>query len=153
MKKFNVISAIAWLIISVLIFIESLALDLGTFNFPGPGFFPFLTSVSMAFLSGLLLWSSVRQRRGKEDNTVVWAKDIDWRKIILTLLSLFVYVFFLEKLGYILTTFLLMVFLFKIIEPQKWSVAILSSSLAVLATYIIFSGWLQAQFPKGWLGF
>jgi putative tricarboxylic transport membrane protein len=153
MKRFDIITSIAWLIISILILVESLDLELGTLNFPGPGLFPFLTSIAMALLSGLLLWSSVTKGMVNNDRIEVWGKDINWRKIILTLLSLFIYVFLLSKLGYLLATFLLLIFLFKIIEPQKWSVAILSSSLAVLVTYVIFNWWLQAQFPEGLLGF
>jgi len=52
-------------------------------------------------------------------------------------------------LGFILVNFLLLVVLFKAIEPQRWSVAIFSSALVTLVTWVFFAYWLEAQFPPG----
>jgi len=150
MRKYNLITGIIWLIVAILIFSESLHLGLGKFNFPGPGFFPFLTAIPLAFLSLLLIWEAAPLRRQKvREIQAVWAADTDWRKIILTLGALITYVLLLEKLGYLLGTFLLMLFLFKSIEPQRWIIAVFASIVAVLLSYLIFNFWLQCQFPEG----
>jgi len=150
MRKYNLITGVIWLTIATLIFSESLRLGLGKFNFPGPGFFPFLTAIPLAFLSLLLIWEAAPLKRQKVRETqAVWAADTNWGKIIMTLGALITYILLLEKLGYLLGTFLLMLFLFKNIEPQKWIIAILASLVAVLLSYLIFNVWLQCQFPEG----
>jgi putative tricarboxylic transport membrane protein len=65
------------------------------------------------------------------------------------LAALLLYGFFLESLGYILATFLLMFFFFRAIEPQKWVVVILGSVITSFITYFLFKVWLQVQLPAG----
>lgn len=153
MRKYNLITGIIWLILAILILGAAIRLDLGTLHFPGPGFFPFLTAIPLAFLACLLIWETIAGKsRPAKENKEVWAADTDWRKIIFSLAALIIYALLLEKAGYILGTFLLMLFLFKSIEPQKWGVAIFASAVAVLLSYFIFNVWLQCQFPEGILG-
>ena len=72
-----------------------------------------------------------------------------WQKTILILASLTVYTFLLEPLGYLATTLLLMVYLFKGIEPQKWGVAIFGALVSSGVTYVLFKTLLQIQLPSG----
>ena len=150
MRKYDLITGFLWLLLAVLIFFESLHLELGKFNFPGPGLFPFLTALPLAFLSLLLIWEAAPRKplNGKKTQAV-WADDTNWRNILLTLGALFGYVFLLSHLGYLLITFLLMLFLFKSIESQRWISAVLASVVTVLLSYLIFHVWLQCQFPEG----
>ena len=153
MRRYNLITGIIWFILAIIILGEAIRLDLGTLHFPGPGFFPFLTAIPLAFLAFLLIWeTAVRKSRTAKGDQAVWAADTDWRKILLSLAALIIYALLLERVGYILSTFLLMLFLFKNIEPQKWGVAVFASAVAVLLSYFIFNVWLQCQFPEGILG-
>jgi hypothetical protein len=53
--------------------------------------------------------------------------------------------------GFILTTFVFMLFMLRIMEPQRWSrVFLISLSTAVLA-YFLFAA-LDVQLPQGILG-
>ena len=150
MRRYNLITGIIWLILAILILGEAIRLDLGTFHSPGHGFFPFLTAIPLAFLAFLLIWeAAARKARTAKEEKAVWAADTDWRKILLSLAALILYALLLERVGYIFGTFLLMLFLFKSIETQKWRVAIFASVLAVLLSYFIFNVWLQCQFPEG----
>ena len=65
---------------------------------------------------------------------------------------LFIYGLAFVPLGFILSTFLLLVFLFKAVEPQRWSVAILGSIITTVTAYGIFQVWLGSQLPAGLLG-
>lgn len=150
MRRYNLITGIIWLILAILILGEATRLDLGTFHFPGPGFFPFLTAIPLAFLAVLLIWETTAGKgRAAKENQAVWAADTDWRKILFSLAALIIYALLLERVGYIFSTFLLMLFLFKNIESQKWGVAIFASAAAVLLSYFIFNVWLQCQLPEG----
>jgi fumarate reductase subunit D len=46
----------------------------------------------------------------------------------------------------------LMFFLFRAVEPQRWSVVIAGSVVTSLFTYILFRLWLQVQLPMGLWG-
>jgi hypothetical protein len=45
-----------------------------------------------------------------------------------------------------------MTFLFRIVERQKIGWVFLLSILTTLTTYLVFSKWLNCQFPDGLLG-
>ena len=95
----------------------------------------------------------IQQRWAKtgEPAPGLW-KGRQWGKIIYILGALSLYAFFLEFLGYLISTFLLMFFLFRAVEKQKWPVVILGSLSTSLLTYGLFKIWLQVQLPVGLWG-
>ena len=70
----------------------------------------------------------------------------------LALGALFAFAFLFEHLGYIITTFLLIAFLLRAIEPQKWWVVILVAFLCSLVSFLVFGLLLNIQLPPGILG-
>jgi hypothetical protein len=74
-------------------------------------------------------------------------------KIILVLLSLFLYAFFMEALGFIPITLLLFIFLLGMIEKRRWVFTIFVSVAVTGISYLLFEIWLKSQLPKGILGF
>ncbi len=145
-------SGLFWLAISIFVSVESFRSDVGTFHAPGPGFFPLLASIVLGtFAIVLIVITSLKKARGREIKSL-W-KGIGWRKILLVIASLFVYGIFVPKLGYLLTTFGLMILLFSIIRRSRLWLNSLMALITVLATYIIFQIWLEVQLPKGILFF
>ena len=69
------------------------------------------------------------------------------------ILSLLVFTYFFEKIGFVVSVLLLMVYLFKGIEYQRWSIAILGAVLTSLAAYVVFAIFLGCQLPRGLLPF
>lgn len=130
----------------------SLRLDLGSWNQPGPGFLPLLTGI---FLAGLCLVYLVSSTMRRDDDYL--RKESPWprenrEKIIGVLAALCLYTLSISALGYLFATLLLLIYLFRVLEPGKWSVTLLQAVLTVLATYLVFEKWLMVQFPKGILG-
>jgi len=78
-----------------------------------------------------------------------WYVKAKWKKLVLILVILLGYAFILEKLGYILSTFLLLSFLFRFVEAQRWLVTIAGSLMVSLVSYGVFDKWLKMQLPKG----
>lgn len=74
-------------------------------------------------------------------------------KVVLVLISLFLYALLMEKIGFIIITLLLFVFLLGVIEKKRWFFAIFVSILVTVIAYLIFEIWLKSQLPKGLLGF
>ncbi len=111
----------------------------------------------MPFGAGLLLlifslaaW--FRESREEEKEEGPWAGPY-WKRVITTIISLSVYALILTKIGYLITTFLLMVFLFRTPENKKWVVIIVKAALSVGITYFVFDKWLECQLPKGVFSF
>jgi hypothetical protein len=55
----------------------------------------------------------------------------------------------LPILGYIIGTFLFMLFLFKGVETLKWKWSVITAIITVLASYLIFDIWLKCMLPLG----
>ena len=126
-------------------------LHLGNLRDPGPGFMFFWVGVIMIGLSLIVLIKAVREKGQRGELKVLWTQ-IRWKKVLLVLAALSVYAYVLTPLGFIPTTILLLIFLFKAVEPQKWSYAILGAVVCTLAAYGLFGFWLGCQLPQGLLG-
>lgn len=155
MKKYDLMSSLTWMIIAALFCRGAIGLGLGDLHEPGPGFFPFLMSLFIILFSILILISSLK--KGEESDPDLgkrfWPEREGQKKILLTVGSLFLYVFALEYLGFILCTFLLIFFQLKFVEPQKWATVLFGTGLTTFMTYTIFDLWLRVPMPVGLLGF
>ncbi len=152
MKKHVRIDGLVWVVLGILMCIGAIKLKLGTFHTPGPGFLPFLSGALLGIFGLILRLRTTFVRSEKESKSeepsVVW----NWKKLVnpfLALIILFIYILLLDPLGFMLTTFICMLFLFKLSEPQKWFRPLILSISTSILSYLIFSVWLQCQFPKG----
>jgi putative tricarboxylic transport membrane protein len=143
-------SSLVWLGLAILICIGSLRLSLGSFQNPGPGFFPFVAGLVLGVLAIAVYFQA---RRGaasaKETNQPLWTNSSGVKKVVLTTIALLVYAISVNYMGFLISTFIFFIFLLRTIEPQRWSLVILESLLASGISYCIFEIWLQAQLPRG----
>jgi putative tricarboxylic transport membrane protein len=154
MKKYDLISSFVWIVVAGLFCNEAIDLGLGNFNEPGPGFFPFLISIFMICFSLLLIISCLKTV-GKFEVTVsntLWQESDSIKRILLVVILLFMYVFALNYVGFVLTTFVFM-FLILFFEQQKWTKAFLGAGLTTSFCYALFQVLLKVQLPVGPLGF
>jgi putative tricarboxylic transport membrane protein len=126
-------------------------LELGTLRDPGSGFMFFWVGIIMVGLSASILIRALKMK-AEVERVGILGKDIRWKKIIAVLAVLFLYAYAFTYLGFILTTGLLLLFLFKAVEPQRWSWAVLGAIVSTLTAYGVFQLWLGSQLPKGFLG-
>ena len=152
MKKSDLVSSSFWLTFSFLVAGESYRLGLGNFRGPGPGFLPFVASLVLGVLSLLLMVQAIHRKGEEKEVQEAWSQRGNWEKIVYTLAALLLYLFLLEKLGFLFCTFLLVVFLLRVVETQRWPVVIVTAFLATLFCYILFQVWLKIQLPSGTLG-
>jgi putative tricarboxylic transport membrane protein len=59
------------------------------------------------------------------------------------------YVVLLDVLGFLVATFLFLLIMFKLVEPQAWTTAFVTSAVAVFASYVVFEWCLESQLPEG----
>ena len=89
----------------------------------------------------------------KADRTEKGKEKINWKAITLTLVYFFGYILILEYIGFIIATILFVGIILKSIEKKGWFLATWVSLVMALASYYVFKVWLQAELPKGFLGF
>lgn len=154
MNRQDQVSSFVWLISGLLIVIGSVSLlDVGTFYNPGPGLFPLMMGILLSFLSSIILIKATSKKEAEKGSIgVLWA-GLNWRKMLYTIGALFIYSLIVNLIGFLLTTFFLLIFLFRAIEPQKWKIAIGSSILISIGFYLVFDRLLQVQLPRGFWGF
>jgi len=154
MKRRDLGSAIFLLAFGLLAVFEARKLTLGTPGRPGAGFFPFslglaLCGISVALVARAWLLADGKAPAGAApvEQPEVSAR-LQWPKIIYTLLAMLVYAFLLDLLGFLATTVLLLLFLLRTIEPQRWPVAVGVSVASAVGAYGLFK-WLGVRLPPG----
>jgi hypothetical protein len=98
----------------------------------------------------LFLSASLKAKSRIEDNLPEKDKA---GNLLFPLGALVFYALFLERLGFLLDTFLFLLFLFKMARPKIWVLPVVLSALIVTVAHFLFSVLLQSQFPKGMWGF
>jgi len=153
MRRYDQMSSLVWLAFAIYICIASSRLHFGSFDHPGPGFLPLLVGIFLGIFS-IIAFLQAYLSKVTEETIPCWYPKERWKKLIGVLAAMFIYAFCLEILGFLLSTFLLLVFLFRAgMESQRWLVAIGGSAIASFSSYAVFELWLKTQLPRGLLGF
>jgi hypothetical protein len=122
---------------------------LGSASAPGSGFIFFWSGLIMACLSLAVFTNSLRGVVEERQEIV----GTNWSKLSLVLVGLVLYGLLLERLGFIGTTFVLLILLLRIGERTRWSLVLAVASLTALSTFVLFDLWLGIKLPKGTFGF
>ena len=146
-RKHHIVPIFAWIGLGLLVMILSYRLGLGGLRNPGPGLMPFLLgfllcATSLYFLLTFLYskGEQERQRDAEQGRTYSW-------RLWLVLASLFAYALLLEPLGFLVTTLLVLIVLFRSMN-NRWASVLLASCVTVLVSYLVFT-YLGIRFPKG----
>lgn len=148
MRRRDVGSGVFWLLIGSGVAYAGWDLELGSVHDPGSGFLLFWVGLIMAGLSAGVVGLGVVSR---VPEPAVWA-GVRWTRVAVVLVVLAVYAWLLSRLGFMATTAVVMLFLFKAVEPQRWSIAIAGAVASAVIAYLVFKVWLGAQLPAGVLG-
>lgn len=151
MKWVKLYCSLFWLIFSVITCQQASRLNMGEFSQPGPGFFPFSVGLIMGILSLAALFLSIREQEKKA--LTAQQEPLRWWNIVIILGTPCAYAISLEKIGFLINTFLLICLLLKVVEPQPWKTAILGGLITAIASDIVFNVILRAQIPSGIFGF
>ena len=145
MVRRDAAAAAVTLVFSAVALFESSKLPFGTVHGPGPGFVPWWTSLALDLLALILL----AQALTSSSPGTAGERPARIAKVGVLLAVLAMYVLFLEPLGYLLCTFLLILFMLRVTDPQRWVVALGMSAIAAVGSYIVFAVWLSVPLPPG----
>ena len=127
---------------------QARGLRFGSIVSPGPGFFPLCLAAALTLVSVALVVRAVRAplaaTRPAPSNRVGGRLTV-----IGTLGALVVYALVLERLGFLLATFVLLLFFFKALQRQRWVAALGGSVATSLVAYLVFKVWLGVNLPAG----
>ena len=127
--------SIALILVSVLFCLSSMELGIGKLNSPGPGFLP-LAAGGLLILLSLAVMFEGRHRKHADTSPRAF-KGKRSAVALSVLISLFVYSLVLDVLGFLLATFVMLIFLFSIWKKQSLIVVLGASVLTTVlrATY------------------
>ncbi|HEX5608370.1 MAG TPA: tripartite tricarboxylate transporter TctB family protein [Candidatus Binatia bacterium] len=132
------------------VLLESRHLSFGTMRVPQTGFFPWILATLLLILCVILFaqgfFGAESDRR--PDNIL----PEGWSRIAFTLAAMIGFALVLERLGFLLTTFFLMILLLRAVESQRWSKVFFVAVLTAIASYAIFGWILGIPLPGGILG-
>ncbi len=152
MKADDRVSGAFLLILAVAVCLQSLDYRLGTFKAPSAGLFPFWMGVLTGILALILLGKATFAPREEARRSESLRAVLSRKKVWAIVLALTAYGLLLEQIGFLLATFIVIAFILRAVEPQKWWVCIIGGFSASVGSYILFYMALGVHLPRGIMG-
>ncbi len=139
------------MVFAALICFESSHLPFGTPGKPGPAFFPFGLGALLFLVSLIFVFKTTFQKERTSDSArALWA-GLRWKQVPYTLAFLLGYALLLDRLGYLICTWVLMTYLFWGKGAKRRGMAVLGAAMVSVISYMIFRGMLNVRLPMGLL--
>ena len=139
----NRLSALFFLMFSLFVCQQSMVIGLGTLRHPGSGLVVFAAGAWVGILALVLLTQSRRIELQEEERTS------EKGKVWLISLSLFGYAMAVNWLGFVLSTFVFVFIILRLIEFERWWLIGMKAALITFGNYLVFVVWLGLSLPKG----
>jgi hypothetical protein len=149
MRTREVISSIVWIILGVLVCVDSISMRLGSMNRPGPGLFPFVIGCTLILVS---IPKIIRQSSNESENIKFWQSRAGVRGVIILFVLLSFYSVALPHLGFSLCTFIFFVTILKTLGQKSWTYALLTGLAVAYISHFLFRMLLNINLPEGPFG-
>lgn len=151
----DLVAAIFWILLGVVISIWSSTFPFGDWKAPGPAFLPLATGLILILLGGILLIQNrvTKKGRPRDSSKTLLPRGKALAKVAATLGIIVLSTLSLEALGFIVTTFLMLLLLKETIQAEKVKTALFYAFVSTLGCVIVFQILLKVRFPKGPFGF
>jgi putative tricarboxylic transport membrane protein len=142
-KTFDRYSSIAFLLIGLLFVIESQKISDSAYGSSvGPKIFPMWLGVILILLSLRLLYETFKYKT----ETAAGMK-LQYKKFIIIIVSAVLYAFLLEKVGYVISTFLFLLISFQTMERGRLLPTFLIAAGFSFGIYYLFAKLLGGSLP------
>lgn len=142
-RAFDRVASIVFFLIGLAIFIYSQTLTKSSFGSTiGPSAMPTLWSSLLMLLSAIGIVISFRDKTPAKPK-----KDLDYKKFLPFLGCLVAYIFLLEPLGYVISTFLFLFITFQIMERGKYLKSVIIAALFAVTIYALYVGVAGGTLP------
>ena len=146
-------SALFWLTVGLISIYGSVHLGFGTLREPGSGFLSFLAGCFICLMALIVFFQSfLSGERSPVKISTLW-RGLRWHRPITIGLLTLGYILALERIGFLLSGFLLLFIILKGVENLSWRRAILIPFSTLGVSYLLFHFILKASLPRGIFGF
>lgn len=152
MNKAETAAGSVFVVLGVLVLLETLKFPYFLEGVPGPGFLPLWVSFGIIG-TGLVLTAQGIPRRLAPRDEIMWPDAAGWRRVGLMLGALAVSLLLLEMLGFMVTVTLFMAVVIFCLGVRSWRMLVSVPLLSAIGLYGIFAVWLRVPLPKGILAF
>jgi putative tricarboxylic transport membrane protein len=155
MKKKDSIMAMFWILLGLTITIWSSRFPFGGLAHPGPAYFPVGLGLVIT-LFGVIVFSQAwkaREEGGVKPSAPPSSNRAARKRVVFCLAGMTLSAVLFETFGFVLTMFLMILFMMRTIAPQKWKTALFYSVVSALGSLFVFKVLLKTQLPGGFLGF
>ncbi len=149
MRRHDLLSSIIFFCVGLFIAFYAPQFGIGSLSTPGTGFMPFLTGLIICGFATTTFLQSLLDKSGRVER--IWA-GVKFQKLILSMVILIAFALLLELLGFIIDSFLLILFLTRYMGSQSWKRSFLCAGISSILSYLLFETWLKAQLPRGIFG-
>jgi putative tricarboxylic transport membrane protein len=148
----NFLSGIFLTFVSIGACVRAYQLGMGSLNSPGPGFIPFGIAALLGLMSIYLCVRGIVQVAGGYKEKALFGQ-IAWKKAMLVLVILAGYGAFFNFVGFLVSTFALMLLLLWAIGRQKLFLSLMVSLVTAGAAHLLFVVLFNLPLPKGVLSY
>jgi putative tricarboxylic transport membrane protein len=143
-KKFDRLAAIIFLMTGLTFIIESRNIATTAYgSVVGPNVFPFILGCILSLLSCRLFYETFSYKQ-KESGSVQY----NYKQFIIILVSAILYALLLEKIGFIISSFLFLVICFQTLERGNWFKSLSISLGYSFIVYFVFVDVLKGTLPR-----
>lgn len=153
MSLYEQLYNLVWVAVGIWICLQSTGLKVWGPVGPGAGFIPFVAALFIIVCGILLLLLEFSKGAAKDSKDKFWEHPQAWKRIICILSGFFAMALLMPILGFFLTSFIIMVFLVRVVEHQKLIKVMILSFICCFSLYVFFNYILDIRLPKGPLRF
>lgn len=135
-----------WLGIGAFIAWQGWLLELGSLREPGSGFVFFWLGL---IISAFAVFIAVAGVRGRGPLLNEMWRGARWRNVLLVVLALIAFGFLFERLGFVICSLALLLFLMTVVDPVRPVLSIPISVIAAVGVWYVLEKMLLVQLPKG----
>ena len=145
-KSFDKISGIVFLVISLLFVSGSLQISGSAYGSAvGPKTYPLILGIVLGLLSLRLLYESFKKNAETEQKE---KSQMYYKNFGIIVVSAILYVFLLEFIGFVISTFLFLLIAFQVMEKGKMISSIIIAAVFSMGVYLMYVNLLGGTLPK-----
>jgi len=153
LKKLNLAVDVIVFFLGALMCWASLQMRYGKVARPGPGFLPFWCGALISIISLALFLHQLWKKNRAPKKSAEAFQGVDPLQPIAILGAMILYGLLYESLGFLLSNFLFLPLIFRLVWKKRWGFILIATLLMDIAFYLLFQELLQVQLPKGVLGY
>ncbi|WP_134704620.1 tripartite tricarboxylate transporter TctB family protein [Ammoniphilus sp. YIM 78166] len=148
-KTFDRYTGVVLLALGALVIVESQKISTSAYGSNvGPNIFPLFIGIAMILLSGILILETFRYPHKEKQKG-----SLDYRSFGIIFSAAVLYAFFLEDLGYVISTFLFLLVGFQTMKRERMVSSLIIAGCFSFGVYYLFVEVLQGSLPAfpSWL--